>query len=58
MKNPILIVAGVLFLICGLVGFLITLSSDMDMAFTLEKISRISMIAGAGALILVGLQKN
>ena len=58
MKNPILIVAGILFLISGLVGFLTTLSSDSSMSFTLVKISHISMIAGAGALILAGLQKN
>jgi len=58
MKNPILIVAGILFLISGLVGFLSTLSSDLSLIFTLVKIFYISMIAGAGALILAGLQKN
>tara|TARA_Y100001960_G_scaffold174466_1_gene183031 strand:- start:273 stop:449 length:177 start_codon:yes stop_codon:yes gene_type:complete len=58
MKNPILIIAGILFLISGLVGFLTTLSSDLSMIFTLQKITYISMIAGAGALILAGLRKN
>ena len=61
MKNSRLILAGILFLISGFFGFLTTFlvsAADIEMSFTLTKISHISMIAGSGALILAGLKKN